>query len=158
MTKVEVLKFLNKIKAYYYSFSLEDYVKDEWIEKLKPYAKEDIEEKFEEHLRGEYALEPPKLHFLTRYLRTIDDKEKAGEDFYVQCGLCGQWLFLSDLENKHYPKCLVIKSLIPILEARGENVTYEILDEYDYSTLDRLFEKYGKNEKDLDKIVGDIKC
>ena len=47
MTKTETLKFLNKIKAYYYNFSVEDNVKDELIEKLKPYDLQDLEKKFE---------------------------------------------------------------------------------------------------------------
>ena len=154
MTKAETLKFLNKIKAYYYNFSLEDYVKDEWIEKLKPYSKEDIEEKFEEHLHGEYALNPPQLHFLTKYLKTEDEKQKAGEDFIIKCNLCGDTMFLQDYERKHYKKCLLIKTLIPILQKRGEEVNYEILDVYDYETLDRIYMKYEPDiKKDLKEIV-----
>lgn len=152
MTKTEVLKFLNKIKAYYYNFSIEDNVKEEWAEKLKPYDLQDLEIKFEEHLNGQYALEPPRLHFLTRYLKTKEEKERATSDYLIRCNLCGHEMYLSEYEDKHYSKCLVIKTLIPILKARGEDVNYEILEEYDLNTLERIYNKYTTPTKDLKKL------
>lgn len=149
MTKPEILKFLNRIKAYYYNFSLEETVKNEWIDKLKPYSKEDVEEKFEEHLRGEYALEQPKLHFLTRYLKTEEEKERTIDDYLIRCNLCGNEMRLSEYEKSHYNKCLVITALLPVLKAKGDNVSYEILNAYDISTLEKVFDKYHKSTKDL---------
>lgn len=152
MTKTETLKFLNKIKAYYYNFSVEDNIKEEWIEKLKSYDLQDLEKKFEEHLNGQYALEPPRLHFLTRYLKTKEEKERATSDYLIRCNLCGNEMYLSEYENKHYSKCLVIKTLIPILKAKGEDVNYEILEEYDLNTLERIYNKYTTPTKDLKKL------
>lgn len=149
MTKTEVLRFLNRIKAYYYNFSLEDIVKDEWVDKLKPYGKEDVEAKFEEHLKGEYALEPPKLHFLTRYLKTEEEKARTSDDYLIRCNLCGNEMYLSEYEKNHHAKCLVIKALLPILQKKGDDVNYEILNEYDLNTLERIFNKYFKPTKDL---------
>lgn len=143
MTKVEVLKFLNKIKVYYSNFSLEDYVKEEWIEKLKPYDQEDVLEKFDEHIKGDKSKEPPKLHFIIKYLKTPEEKKRYTGDFIVDCNLCGKTMTLEEYNNIHYKKCLLIKSLIPILKERGEDVDYETLDEYDYETLDKVWDKYN---------------
>ena len=78
MTKAETISFIKKIKAYYPVFKLEEEGVDEWASRLKPYSKDDILRKFEEHLKGEYALEPPKLHFLTKFLKTEEEKERYG--------------------------------------------------------------------------------
>lgn len=153
MTKAEVLKFLNKVKAYYYNFSLEDNVKEEWTEKLKHYDNDDILRKFDEHLNGEYALDPPKLHFLTKYLKTEEEKLKTSNDYVIRCNLCQKEMYLSDYNNKHYKKCLLIRTLVPILVSKGQNVDYNTLDEYDYETLDKVYEKYVPVvKKDLKKM------
>lgn len=150
MTKVEVLKFLNKIKVYYPTFSLEDYVKEEWIEKLKPYDNNDVLEKFEKHLEGEYSSsEPPKLHYITKFLKTHEAKEKAKDDCLIRCNLCGQEMYLSIYDGEHYEKCCLIKSLIPLLRKRGEDVTYETLDAYPVDTLIRIWDKHMPLKKEL---------
>jgi len=156
MTKAETLKLLNKIKAYYSNFSLEDYVKEEWIERLKPYEQEDVLDKFEEHLQGDKAKEPPKLHFITKYLLTTEQKKRYTGDFIINCNLCGKEMPLKEYDNVHYKKCLLIKSLIPVLKEHGEDVSYDVLDEYDYETLDRVWEKYVPTKKDLKDVVGNI--
>ena len=153
MTKAEMQSFVKRIKAYYPIFSLDKDSMDVWYEKLKDYEQKDLLEKFEEHLKGEYALEPPKLHFLTKYLKTKEQKEKATNDYLIRCNLCGQEMYLSDYDNTHYKKCLLIKTLIPILKKRGEDVNYEILDEYDYETLDKVYMKYVPEvKKDYKKL------
>jgi hypothetical protein len=150
MTKVEVLKLLNKIKVYYPMFSLEDYVKEEWINKLKDYDNDDVLEKFEKHLEGEYsATEPPKLHFLTKFLKTHEQKEKASTDFLICCDLCGEEMYLSTYDNEHHDKCLLIKSLISLLKKRGEIVSYEELDQYPIETLNKIWDKYMPLNKEL---------
>lgn len=143
MVKQETAKFLKKIKAHYQNFIIEDYVIDEWHSKLKPYEYRDVLEKFEEHLKGEYADRPPMLHYITKFLRTKEEKEKAQEDYKIRCNLCNEEMYLSDYENKHYRKCLLIKTLIPILkEQKNEEVSYEELDKYSTNTLDKIWEKY----------------
>ena len=144
MTKVEVLKLLNKIKVYYPTFSLEDYVKEEWIEKLSPYSNDDVLRKFDEHLNGEYALEPPKLHFLTKFLKTEEEKEKFKGDYLIRCNLCGQEMYLSEYENEHYSKCLLIKALIKVLKEHGDDVSYEELDKHSYEKLEKVWDKYNQ--------------
>lgn len=153
MTKAETLKFLNKIKVYYSTFSLEDYVKEEWIKKLKDYDLKDVEDKFDEHLKGDRAEEPPKLHFITRYLKTTEEKEKIGKDYIIYCNLCGKEMYLSTYDNEHYDKCLMIKTLIPILKKQGNEVTYDDLDEYDSQTLEKLIYKYLPIKKDMSDLM-----
>lgn len=142
MKKSETISFIKKIKAYYPIFKLEEEAIDEWANRLKPYSNDDVLRKFEEHLKGEYALEPPKLHFITKFLRTEEEKERASHDYLIRCNLCGQEMYLSTYDNEHYEKCLLIKSLIPILEKKGEKVTYETLEQYPTQTLERIWDKY----------------
>lgn len=157
MTKAETIKFMKKIKSYYPNFSIEDYVIEEWVERLKDYELKDLLEKFEQHLNGEYALEPPKLHFLIKYLKTKEEKEKTSHDYLIRCILCGEEMYLSEFDNTHYKKCLLIKTLIKVLKKRGQNVTYEELDEYDYETLDKIYEKYVPLKKNLKEILKSVK-
>ena len=157
MTKQETINLIKKIKAYYPIFRLEEEGIDEWALRLKPYEYQDVLDKLEEHLKGEKAEEPPKLHFITRYLKTKEEKEKYRGDYLVRCNLCGREMFLKELEETHYEKCLCIKALIPILRARGDDVSYEILDEYDFHTLDRLWDKYGIKNNNLDKTLEGFK-
>lgn len=149
MTKVEVLKLLNKIKVYYPTFSLEDYVKEEWISKLKDYDSDEIMNKFEKHLEGEYsANEPPKLHYLTKYLKTIEEKEKASNDYLIRCNLCGDEMYLSTYDNEHYEKCLLIVSLIDLLKSKGQETTYEELEKYPIEKLIKVWDKYMPLKKE----------
>ena len=150
MKKIEVMNFIKKIKAYYPVFRLEDEAIDEWIERLKPYSNEDILRKFEEHLNGEYALEPPKLHFLTKFLKTEEEKARVQTDYLIRCNLCGQEMPLSIYEGPHFKKCLLIKALIPVLKEKGDDVDYEELDKHSFETLEKVWDKYMPLEKNFD--------
>ncbi len=154
MTKLEVQDFIKKIKAYYPYFSLDGKeAVDEWASRLKPYEYKDVLNKLEEHLKGERADEPPKLHFITRYLKTIEEKERMGKDYIIYCNLCGKEMYLSTYDNEHYDKCLMIKTLIPILKEKGNEVTYDDLDEYDAQTLEKLIYKYLPIKKDMSDLM-----
>jgi hypothetical protein len=151
MTKSETLGFIKKIKAYYPMFKLEEEGINEWIDRLKPYDLSDILEKFEKHLEGEYsATEPPKLHYLTKFLKTTEQKEKAKDDYLIRCNLCGEEMYLSIYDGEHYEKCCLIKSLLILLKKRGENVSYEDLDKYPLDTLQRTWDKYMPLKKEID--------
>ena len=147
MTKAETISFIKKIKAYYPIFKLEEEGVDEWASRLKPYSKDDILRKFEEHLRGEYALEPPKLHFLTKFLKTEEEKERFSNDYLIRCNLCGQEMYLSEYDNSHYQKCLLIKSLMIIL--KDKKVSYEELEVYPIEKLEAIWSKYVPLKKEI---------
>lgn len=57
------------------------------------------------------------------------------------CNLCQKEMNIYEYE-KHYDKCLAIKTLLPILREEGQKINYKDLDEYDMSSLDKLLEKY----------------
>ena len=117
------------------------------------YSKEDVLKKFDEHLNGEYALEPPKLHFITKYLNTEEAKQRYGEDYIVRCDLCGKQVYLTEYNTEHRDKCLLIKALIPVLTKRGEDVTYEALNSYDFNTLNRIYDKYVPVTKNINELL-----
>lgn len=145
MTKQEVISFTKKIGAYYKTFSLNEKEQiDEWIKVLTPYRKEDIEKRFDEHIRGEDALRPPMLHYLVRNLMTEEEANKSSQpgEYIVRCNLCGKEMSLSTYDKVHYEKCLLIKSLLNVLEQKGKPTTYEELDKYDVKTLDQVWLKY----------------
>lgn len=154
MTTTDVQNFIKKIKVYYPYFSVDSAeALDEWNEKLKPYDADDVYRKLEEHLNGDRADEIPKLHFITKYLKTSEEKERAQNDYLVRCNLCGREMYLEEYDTTHYDRCLTIKTLIPILKERGEDVTYEILDEYDTATLDKVLMKYLPIKKDMKDLM-----
>lgn len=157
MTKQETKELIKKISFYYPYFKLEEEAFKEWELRLKPYDYEDVLRKFEEHLKGERANEPPKLHFIIKYLRTIEEKSKYKNDYIIRCNLCGKEMTLTEYDNTHYRKCLLIKALIPLLKSKGEDVTYEMLDEYDYLKLDKVWEKYNPPTKQkIDELMGGL--
>lgn len=156
MTKEETKEVVKKIKVYYPYFKLEKEGLDEWHRRLKPYDYQDVLDKVEEHLKGDKAEEPPKLHFITKFLKTPEEKKRYTGDFIINCNLCGKEMTLSEYDNEHYGKCLLIKSLLPILKAKGEDVSYEILDEYDYETLDKVWDKYQPTKQNINELIGGI--
>jgi len=86
MNKEQVTKLLLKIKANYQMFSIEDYVIEEWCNRLSKYNYEDITKKLEDYI--EYHKEPPLINDLTEGLLKIGDEFKL--DGYVFCSRCGR--------------------------------------------------------------------
>ena len=154
MTKQEVKDLINKIKVYYPLFNLDtEEAMNEWLTRLSPYDNQDVLRKLEEHLSGERADNPPKLHFITKYLKTIEEKERMGNDYLIRCNLCNKEMYLSEYDSDHYEKCLTIKTLIPILKERGEDVDYETLESYDNTTLEKVLLKYMPLKKDMKDLL-----
>ena len=154
MTKQEVKDLINKIKVYYPLFNLDtEEAMNEWLTRLSPYDNKDVLRKLEEHLSGERADNPPKLHFITKYLKTIEEKEKMGNDYLIRCNLCDREMYLSEYDSNHYEKCLTIKTLIPILKEKGEDVDYETLESYDNTTLEKVLLKYMPLKKDMKDLL-----
>lgn len=144
MNKTETVHFMQKIKAYYPSFTMEDFKINEWYDRLKPYDVADAYYRFDQHLQGEKQDYEPKLHYITKFLKTPSEKanETTTGNYIVQCKLCGEWMTLSEHDKKHYPKCLSIKYLQRILEKRGTKVEYEELDALDENKFNAIYNKY----------------
>ena len=150
MTKQEVVNFLKKIKANYQGFSMEDYVINEWYDRLKPYDIDDVYLKLDQHLKGERCSEIPKIHYITKYLKEPSEKSKSVDNLLVDCNLCHRTMTLKQYDD-HYGKCLSIC----YLKRKIGNVTYEELEDLydkDKETYDKVYLKYsgGTNEKPKD--------
>ena len=99
-------------------------------------------------MQGELKDRVPMLHYITKYLLTPEEKAVDRNDYLVDCRLCQKTIPLSQYNN-HYDKCLLIKTLIPILQKNGETVDYDSLNEYDYQTLDKVYDKYVPIKKEI---------
>lgn len=148
MTELEVLHFMKKIKAYYPTFSIEEYIKDEWYDRLKKYSVDDVYRKFDEHLIGEYKKEPPKLHFITRYLKAPNEKKEIGE-YKVRCERCGDILLYInyDLHISRHNSVEYIKSNEKFLNL---NMDSNLMMECDQEKFDEMYDAFI--EKLYDKI------
>ena len=109
MTKEETKGLFRRIKAHYQEFSIDEFKLDEWYKELKQYSYEDITSRFELHLSSEeYGQLPPKLWFLKKNLRTIDEKKEAAHFKHpVICQICGKPIDLRIYDN-HFNKCSAI--------------------------------------------------
>lgn len=106
MESTDTKRFLKKIKAYYSNFNIDDFdVVNEWIEVLKPYSEEDVLKEFQKHLNSEYGNSIPKLHFLTKYLLTENQKQKRENTYeYYRCNICGASVHKQDFKE-HMERC-----------------------------------------------------
>lgn len=144
MQKTEVITFMKKIKAYYQTFSMEDYIVSEWQDRLKPYDLEDVYAKLDQHLSGELKDQIPKLHYITKFLKTSEEKLKPSIDYLVDCNLCHRTMRLSEYDN-HYSKCSSINYLLRMLKKANKEVAYEELEDlYDTNrtTFEQVYNKY----------------
>ena len=152
MTKIEVVHFMQKIQAYYPTFSIEEYKINEWYDKLKRYDINDVYMKFDNHLNGEYKDKAPMLHYITRFLKTPEEKERTKlNDYTIQCNLCGEWMPLSFYDDKHYDKCLSINYLLNKMSKKGINVKYSDLSELEDYKFNKIYDQY-KEDENLDEI------
>lgn len=153
MNKIETFHFMEKIKAYYQNFSIEKYVLNEWADKLKPYDINDVYRKLDEHLNGEYKNEIPKLHFITKYLKTPTEKQKT-RFFQVLCPNCGGRVNLNDYTShisRHNSIFYIKKNESRIGKRFDEDKLFKLSDEefsklYD-CFLEKLYDVSDGNEK-----------
>lgn len=111
MEKKETINFMQRIKSHYQEFVIDDFRIDEWHKELKKFDAEDVNAKFDEHLKNEfYGEQIPKLHFLTRRLIPSADKGKI-KHYTVVCQICGQAVFDTKYE-KHYSRCSSASTIV----------------------------------------------
>lgn len=143
MQKLEVINFMKKIKAYYQTFSMEDFVIKEWQDRLKPYDIEDVYVKLDQHLKGDQKDQIPKLHYITKFLKTPEEKKRAKcNDYLIRCNLCSQEMKLSEYDNKHFDRCSSINYLLRTMKNKGIKVEYEDLEQLDDIKFQKVYEKY----------------
>ena len=146
MTQAEVKEFLKKIKAHYQEFKMdESYIIKEWIENLIPYDKEDIYEKFKEHLENEAVQkEVPKIQVLTKWLVPTNEKKKAKKPFTgaFYCRWCGEKCSNTYILSLHEERCLRLRFIAKMCNKLQIN-PHEIFNNDFYRlTLIELDEKY----------------
>lgn len=98
MTKTETIQFMQKIKSYYQEFIIEEYVINEWYEKLKPFDLEDVTERLEKHLNGEYQKKLPRLNYFINGLKTPEEKAKTNI-IRIRCSYCNKVISLDELDS-----------------------------------------------------------
>jgi len=153
VNKIETKNLLNKIKGYYNSqFFVDEYILDAWHDTLKDYEKEDCIEHIKDYLK-ENPDTPPKPQTFKKGLLTSEEKRKLKErDYSVSCNLCGKWLSLEEYE-RHYDKCLDIQYLMGIAKQQGKILPREDLESAKPEVIKKLMEKYEPKGdiKDLTK-------
>ena len=98
MTKQDVLDLMHKIKANYQEFAIEDYVINEWYERLKPFELDDVLARLEHHLNGEYQKKLPRLNYFINGLKTPEEKAKTSI-VKIRCSHCNKVIELDELDN-----------------------------------------------------------
>ena len=138
MTKEETKNLFRRIKSHYQEFSIDEFKLDEWYKELKQYSYEDVTSRFELHLSSEeYGQLSPKLWFLKKGLRTIDEKkESAVFKNPVICQICGKPIDLRIYET-HYNKCSAIyymqRELIRLYNKHVPREQLENMSEEDFN-------------------------
>lgn len=107
MTKEETKEILKKIDLTYHTNFLKNssYV-SEWHKELKNYEFQDVYNKLEEHMRSNFSNDIPKLYFLTKGLKTPEEKEKLSNTTEI-CPFCKNKVNLSEFKE-HYENCMDI--------------------------------------------------
>lgn len=159
MTKNEIDDIIAFIESNYQNFQLNNYTSKYWNEQLSKYDFSDIEEKIQQHLKGEYAYTFPKIDWLTRGLMTSAQKLKQGKMF-IKCPICKK-KYEYPVEFIRWQKChqrcrmiqnIVIKSLdcnIDIIEIFGDDVANLKLSEIEEHYTEFLYKFYSKNKDKL---------
>lgn len=151
MQKLEVINFMKKIKSYYQNFLMEDYIVKEWQDRLKPYEIDDVYRKLDQHLAGELKDQIPKLHYILKYLKTPEEKNKSNNDgFIVRCNLCQREMSLEHY-NEHYGRCLSTMYLMSVFKKQEREVEYDLLARLSEDKFNEVYEKY-KDYDDTKKV------
>lgn len=151
MKKTEVGKILNKIKAFRQSFDINNNLIDEWTKILEPYSYQDVEKKLDEYFKessnfGQY----PDAYYLTKYLKTEDEKARVGE-IVVRCQICKQRVPYIEYDQ-HFDRC----SSIEFIKNNEEYLKREFNTEKMWELSKTEFEKlYWKFCEELFKVIPD---
>lgn len=104
MERKQVDKLLNKIIAFRQSFNITDNLFSEWCKILEPYSYEDVDKKLDEYFKdGDNFGRYPDAYYLTRYLKTEEEKSNT-QEIKARCSICGKEMPYNDLEE-HFDRC-----------------------------------------------------
>lgn len=147
MTELEVKDFLQKVKAHYQEFKIDEvWIVKEWIDNLVPFDKEDIYAKWQEHLDNEnVAKEIPKIHFLTKWLTPSNEKKKKKVPIkgIFPCKWCGIKCSNTYILALHQERCLRIRYIARICDKLKIDPTPYFGVKWTSRTLDELNKGYN---------------
>ena len=155
----ETIKTMERIKQHYQDFIIDDYKIDEWHSELCKYDFKEVNEKIDQHMRSEqYGQYIPKIYFLTRNLKTLEQKAEKKE-YTVICPHCRAYM---DYEkyDKHIERCNSVEfiqqqcdrfELKPIDKEQFRKMPQVQFDEYYNKVLDLIYRK-TTDEKELNRI------
>ena len=151
MKKPEVVNFLEKIKVYYPTFTINDMVRHEWIEKLTPYDYEDCYNKLNEYLDSEYSKEPPKPNWLIKYIKTTEEKSRK-TNYIVQCQMCGKYIPLEEYDP-HYKRCSSAQTIVRDLKNYfNQEVDYDNLMSMNNDLFEKTYTRYLNKMMDCNEV------
>lgn len=143
MTIKETRSFLERIKVYYPTFAIDDYITEEWHSQLKDYSAQDVNERFNQHLKHEeYSKYIPKISFLTNYLLKENEKDSQRlKQLRCICSLCKRSVPVVDYQE-HYRKCNSIDYIIrQIKKYKNLDVKWKDVEELTDEKFNNLYEK-----------------
>ncbi len=154
MKEHEVEELLQIVKIHYQNFSIYDSLRDEWFRILKNYSANEVLDNLDKYLEDDRNRERiPMVFDLKKGLLTLDKKERFKNDYLIDCNLCHKTMFLSEYDNTHHRKCLLIKTIIKDYKKKNQNIAYEELDKFSFEELDKRFSlKKKKIEEVYQKI------
>ena len=156
----ETIKTMERIKQHYQDFIIDDYKIDEWHSELCKYDFKEVNQKIDQHMRSEqYGQYIPKIYFLTRDLKTLEQKAEKKE-YTVICPHCRAYM---DYEkyDKHIERCNSVEfmqqqcdrfNLKPIDKDYFRKMPQVQFDEYYNKVLDLIYRK-ATDEKELNRLM-----
>lgn len=144
MTREEVTNIVDKVKVYRQSFLVSDSVYREWSRILAPYDYADVSKKLDEYFQdGDNFGRYPDPYYLTRYLRTIDEK-KATPNVSAICPICKKQMNPIDY-RKHYDRCSSANYLsVQSKKHFGKTLSHQKLMEVTQEQFDEYYWKFCK--------------
>jgi hypothetical protein len=103
MDKKDFEYLITYIKQNYHDFRLTDEELKHWYKGTKNFLLEDIIERLDQHLLGEYKTTYPKLLWLMQGLKTVSEQELEAKSKII-CRFCQKELKI-DKFQEHYKRC-----------------------------------------------------
>lgn len=142
MKKMEVVHFMERIKVYYPTFKDNDVAKDEWIRKLEPYSYDDCMKKLDEHLKGDYQDRQPMPDWITKHLKTEEEKNKGYIAYPIECPNCHKYVEQDEYDS-HLAKERTIDTIVRDLKKYcNKEVKLESLINLPDDDFERAYQKY----------------
>lgn len=150
MNREQVRQLFKRIQSNYPNFIIDDYKITEWAKELKDYDEVDVHKKLEEHMRNEqYGNQEPKVYFLTKYLKTIKEKNTIIK-YNVHCPICGKYVNLEQYED-HYVKCNRTKLMVDDIKTYyNQNLDFDKIIKLSDESYEKLYKKYLNMMLDAD--------